>query len=323
MIHHALEEVSKNFLAAKVQPFAGHPLGTFLRNTAPAEIRDALPGQNLTFAGSSGSMGRWTHVPWIGIYDPAVTTGAQHGYYLVYLFSTDMSRVYLSMNQGTTEVVHEFGQNRTALEELRRRSALMRDRVPEQRDRLRVAEIDLGGSTYFPRGYEAGHAFGTVYQTDSIPPETELAADLHEGLRLYRLLLGRGGVSAISSDNAEDDHDAGNSLTERRRYVVHRNIERNSAAGRRAKSMHGYVCQACEFDFEAVYGELGHQYIEAHHLTPLASLPEDIEVPVDPKTDFAVLCSNCHRMVHRPRRLLSIAELQVLIRSNREHQNGS
>ena len=316
MIRNALIEVSQNFLTAKDERFAGHPLGTFLRGTAPNEIRTSLPGQNLIFAGSSGSMGNWTHVPWIGIFDPAVTSGAQHGYYLVYLFSADMTRVYLSMNQGTTEVVSEFGQNKKTLEELQRRAGLIRDRVPEHVERQKVTSIDLGGSTYFPRGYTAGHAFGIEYPTPDIPSEADLLADLIDGLKLYRLLISRGGVAAISAQNNEDEHDAGESLSERRRYVLHRSIERNSAAGKKAKDVHGYVCHACKFDFEAVYGALGRKYIEAHHLTPLASLPEGVEIPVDPEKDFAVLCSNCHRMIHRPKTLLLIEELRAILKQS-------
>jgi HNH endonuclease len=38
--------------------------------------------------------------------------------------------------------------------------------------------------------------------------------------------------------------------------------------------------------------------IEAHHLIPLSQL-KGKRVALDPKNDVAVLCANCHRMVHR------------------------
>jgi 5-methylcytosine-specific restriction enzyme A len=39
--------------------------------------------------------------------------------------------------------------------------------------------------------------------------------------------------------------------------------------------------------------------IEAHHLRPIATLEEGVSVKYDVAADFAVLCSNCHRMIHR------------------------
>jgi 5-methylcytosine-specific restriction protein A len=51
--------------------------------------------------------------------------------------------------------------------------------------------------------------------------------------------------------------------------------------------------------FPERYGEIGDGFIEAHHLKPISTLEEGISVDYDVATDFAVLCSNCHRMIHR------------------------
>lgn len=51
----------------------------------------------------------------------------------------------------------------------------------------------------------------------------------------------------------------------------------------------------CGFDFEAVYGELGAGFAEVHHLRPLAEMDEPIETTL---SDLAVVCANCHRMIH-------------------------
>jgi 5-methylcytosine-specific restriction protein A len=91
----------------------------------------------------------------------------------------------------------------------------------------------------------------------------------------------------------------GASLEEARRYRMHMRVERNPRAARRAKLHHGHRCQACEFDFERAYGPLGAGFIEAHHRKPLASLEEGKPVAYDVAKDFAVLCANCHRMIHR------------------------
>ncbi|MGB6970291.1 MAG: DUF3578 domain-containing protein, partial [Methyloceanibacter sp.] len=86
---------------------------------------------------------RWAHVPWVGLFDPAITDGAQHGFYIVYLFSADMKRVYLSMNQGTTEVKDELGAGEETFNELRSRAAIMRERAPDFQKRLKLRKIDL------------------------------------------------------------------------------------------------------------------------------------------------------------------------------------
>lgn len=58
---------------------------------------------------------------------------------------------------------------------------------------------------------------------------------------------------------------------------------------------YGYVCQVCGMNFEETYGELGKEFIEVHHLHPVAQG----ERQVNPIEDLIPLCSNCHSMIHR------------------------
>jgi 5-methylcytosine-specific restriction protein A len=74
--------------------------------------------------------------------------------------------------------------------------------------------------------------------------------------------------------------------------------ERNPRLAKAAKDAHGYTCQACGFNFAQSYGAIGENFIEAHHLTPLATLRGQT-LFLNPLQDFAVLCANCHRMIHR------------------------
>jgi len=91
--------------------------------------------------------------------------------------------------------------------------------------------------------------------------------------------------------------------------------ERNPRASAEAKKVHGTVCQVCKFDFEKVYGQLGKGFIEAHHLKPLHHLEEGAAVVYDVRSDFAVLCSNCHRMIHRLDDPADLDALRTLIKS--------
>lgn len=62
----------------------------------------------------------------------------------------------------------------------------------------------------------------------------------------------------------------------------------------------------CGFDFEVVYGELGRDYAHVHHLKPLG----DRTTPSETKlTDLAVVCANCHAMIHRGGKCRALADL--------------
>jgi predicted HNH restriction endonuclease len=81
-----------------------------------------------------------------------------------------------------------------------------------------------------------------------------------------------------------------------------------------AIAIHGLSCMACGFDFAKAFGTLGLGFIEVHHVTPLSEVGLS---ETDPKTDLTVLCSNCHRMVHRKKGIcLSIEELKVHLSQN-------
>jgi predicted HNH restriction endonuclease len=95
------------------------------------------------------------------------------------------------------------------------------------------------------------------------------------------------------------------------RLVDH--FERNPKLRAAAIAIHGTTCKACGFNFAAVYGFHGENFIEVHHLVPVSSLAEPASV--NPRDDLTVLCSNCHRMVHRKRDApLSLVGLVALVK---------
>lgn len=54
--------------------------------------------------------------------------------------------------------------------------------------------------------------------------------------------------------------------------------------------------KGCGFDFESVYGKLGRDYAQVHHLKPLANRSKPCWTKLD---ELAVVCANCHAMIHR------------------------
>lgn len=100
---------------------------------------------------------------------------------------------------------------------------------------------------------------------------------------------------------------------------LHLARERNAELVRRAKEdasrLNGSLsCMCCGFDFFEKYGELGKGYIEAHHTKPVSELHEDGETTK--VEDLALVCSNCHRMLHRRRPWLQMHELAKLLRAS-------
>ena len=140
-----------------------------------------------------------------------------------------------------------------------------------------------------PKGIEAA----TSLQPSSGPTESQVAADLDAFAQEETALEG------LRSE----------------RLVAH--FERNPKLRAAAISIHGTTCLACDFNFAAIYGSCGKDYIEVHHLVPVSRMTEPSTV--NPRTDMTVLCSNCHRMVHRSReKPLSLQELVDLVRSHRK-----
>lgn len=89
---------------------------------------------------------------------------------------------------------------------------------------------------------------------------------------------------------------------ERVRFVRHRKRENRARALKIAHTLmtkNGrLVCEVpkCNFDFKARYGEIGEGYAQVHHLQPLSQSPKEGR-KVNLKM-LAIVCANCHAMIH-------------------------
>jgi 5-methylcytosine-specific restriction protein A len=72
-------------------------------------------------------------------------------------------------------------------------------------------------------------------------------------------------------------------------------------------------CEVCGFDFYEVYGELGKGFCECHHKIPLHQLNQ---VKKTKMSDLSIVCSNCHRMLHRSKTVMSVEELGEVMEEN-------
>ena len=97
---------------------------------------------------------------------------------------------------------------------------------------------------------------------------------------------------------------------------LHRSKERDSRLSRKKKretlSRTGRLsCEVCGFDFFDRYGEYGEGYIEAHHRRPISSLSKPEKTKL---SDLALVCANCHRMLHKKIGLLDLQDLKKMLR---------
>ncbi|MCW3084227.1 MAG: hypothetical protein JWP12_1593 [Bacteroidetes bacterium] len=92
----------------------------------------------------------------------------------------------------------------------------------------------------------------------------------------------------------------------------HRYYERDMSIITLAKNQATTLkCESCDFNFEVYYPGVGQGFIECHHKTPIGKGVERWTRV----SDLALVCANCHRMLHRKHegRYLSVEELKGLI----------
>jgi 5-methylcytosine-specific restriction enzyme A len=96
------------------------------------------------------------------------------------------------------------------------------------------------------------------------------------------------------------------------RLVAHLRRERNSAVVKAKKEailqLTGKLCcEVCNFDFHKTYGNIGRGFCEVHHLKQLSKSDGIVTTKLD---DLAIVCSNCHRIIHHSDPMYTIKALK-------------
>jgi 5-methylcytosine-specific restriction protein A len=110
--------------------------------------------------------------------------------------------------------------------------------------------------------------------------------------------------------NEDDVFPEGHLLT---RQHVHRERNRTAVVAKIDQVLRldsRLKCEVCGFDFLEFYGEVGRGFAECHHIVPLAEAAFNRETRL---TDLAIVCANCHRMLHRGRPVLTLGALKRVI----------
>jgi hypothetical protein len=168
-------------------------------------------------------------------------------------------------------------------------------------ERFPAALFDANGYLYFAT--EADYRAAPI----SISKQVSVRKPGISGLPGY--------VRVVAPRPADDDITAAEG---RELLRLHRTRERSrglvASKKRRAFFESGRLaCEACDFDFAAVYGPRGEQFAECHHTLPISQSAPGRRTRL---SELAVVCANCHRMLHR-RPWMSVPELRELVRSRR------
>jgi predicted HNH restriction endonuclease len=102
----------------------------------------------------------------------------------------------------------------------------------------------------------------------------------------------------------------------KKKYLQHIARERDTEFAKKLKkqrlSENGALpCEVCGFCFLSTYGPHGAGYIEAHHTVPVSEISGRWKTKA---SEIALVCSNCHRMLHRSRPWLEMGKLTEILK---------
>ena len=126
-----------------------------------------------------------TSVPWVRIFRREFSPSVREGFDIVFLFATDGSSVYVSLNQGTTNLVKTAFVPKS-LEEIQdstnwARNILKSNSALESKLKEMLAQasvMNLGSPTKMAASYIPGDVVHVRYVKDQIPSDEKLAEDI-------------------------------------------------------------------------------------------------------------------------------------------------
>lgn len=189
-----MSQYSSELADAKATEDYKRPFGELVRQDIAGYIRNQVDANQYKVKGSVGA-GRWTDVPWIAVFDKNITTSAQRGVYIVYLLNKDSKELYLTLNQGATNVAQgdssdsdvklaftgiASASNDKTTNSLKSKAGLIREKLSTS------IHLDYGVINTGSKAYDAGCIYYKKYTVDSIPGDEQLCIDLRKFIEAYQ-----------------------------------------------------------------------------------------------------------------------------------------
>lgn len=332
------EYICRNYNKSKGENFSNHILGKKIRHDLPNELFQSLDLNNNKFkiTGSIGQ-GQWAEIPWISIFLKDITTSATNGYYIVYLFKSDMSGFYLSLNQGWTYFEKKY-KTKEGKVKIKQSADIIRNILSPLYNTFTETTINLNASGNLGKGYELGHICGCYYDSNNIPSTEKLIADLKELITEYmklKKIIGNRTAAEFNDfillnsdgsflDNTEDDLKftvkaqdiISDSLSKQYQLSPKEIIDspiskpkpiiknngtktwpRNASIAANSIIHSNYKCTFDNNHISFTSNKTKMPYMEPHHLIPLSEQSR-FSVSLDVEANIVSLCSNCHNCVH-------------------------
>jgi len=129
------------------------------------------------------------YAPWIGARDVRLADKQSEGYSLVYLYSVDLKRVYLSIAFGTGQFIEVFKPKKEAYQKMRKAASRIQKVFENDLNiqNLILDPIDLAATPkeFRQEGYEQSAIFSLSYEINNLPDDTKLLEDYKKMLDFY------------------------------------------------------------------------------------------------------------------------------------------
>jgi hypothetical protein len=179
-------------------------------------------------------------------------------------------------------------------------------------------------SEIFPFSLQGG-SHGNGVELSSLVPRNPDITLLYLQKAIWRAFFPTLDAREVSVGQSQGTEEDGGAFLEGRlkqAFGYHRSRERNPQvvikAKERAKQKDPNLhCEVCKFSFLKAYGQ---EYIEAHHIHPISERYKPTLTRVE---DIALVCANCHRMLHRKQPGMSVETLKATLKATKQNSIGN
>lgn len=314
----ALKDVLDNYLDLKITTkVSGKPIRAeqiAIKKTIPDFFKIVLEKENITnlftIKGSYGE-GNLANIPWIAIFHNDITKSARQGYYIVLLFSQDMSSCYLSLNQGVTNYIDIYGQS-NAIQKMKKIAKHALNYISPTSNSI-IGKIDLHSDGSLGKGYEYGNIEAFYYEKSNLPTPEIFEQHINILLDHYLQLVNKVGknIQDIFAENeknyqqislkqaalfANEKQSFSVKEPSQATYTVTKNV-RDPKVAAQALFFSQFKCEINSEHKTFISKANNLPYVEAHHLVPF-NQQNSFTTSLDILPNIIALCPMCHRLLH-------------------------
>lgn len=253
---------------------------------------------------SSIGAGNKARIPWVCVYNLGITKSVQQGYYIALLFSEDMTRVYLSLNQGVTKA--EFAETQLFVNK-----ALDYLGTSDRQQNLVYRRINLSAkNNRLGEGYELSAIKSYEYHLGNLPTEEQFKNNFLHLLNDYNNLFkfanqSLASLNPLSESTYQEDIQkplepfviqSGGLPIPQLTHQHNKSYVRISKYAQKALRDANYTCEI-DPSHTTFITRHNHNYMEGHHLIPM-SQQSKFNYSLDVPENIISLCPTCHRALH-------------------------